>query len=107
MKLREGTGLLTALKSDISQVQSKRAWLVPIVSQPPLPFSVFNTPRARAPGKKDVVLVEGRHPSSDPNHGRDDAVYDSEEEERDLHHQDMYMNGGRNHHFGPPPTQEG
>ena len=42
-----------------------------------------------------------------PNHGRDDAGYDSEEEERDLHHQDMYMNGGRNHHFGPPPTQEG
>ena len=35
------------------------------------------------------------------------AGYDSEEEERDLHHQDMYMNGGRNHHFGPPPTQEG
>ena len=33
--------------------------------------------------------------------------HDSEEEERDLHHQDMYMNGGRNHHFGPPPTQEG
>ena len=33
--------------------------------------------------------------------------YDSEEEERDLHHQGMYMNGGRNHHFGPPPTQEG
>ena len=31
----------------------------------------------------------------------------SEEEERDLHHQGMYMNGGRNHHFGPPPTQEG
>ena len=27
--------------------------------------------------------------------------------ERDLHHQGMYMNGGRNHHFGPPPTQEG
>ena len=27
-----------------------------------------------------------------PNHGRDDAGYDSEEEERDLHHQDMYMN---------------
>ena len=43
----------------------------------------------------------------DPNHGRDDAGYASEEEERDLHHQDMYMNGGRNHHFGPPPTQEG
>ena len=42
-----------------------------------------------------------------PNHGQDDAGYDSEEEERDLHHQDMYMNGGRNHHFGPPPTQEG
>ena len=44
--------------------------------------------------------MEGRHPSSDPNHGRDDAGYDSEEEERALHHQDMYMNGGRNHHFG-------
>ena len=56
---------------------------------------------------REFVLVEGRHPSSDPNHGRDDAGYDSEEEERDLHHQDMYMNGGRNHHFGPPPTQEG
>ena len=40
--------------------------------------------------------VEGRHPSSDSNHGQDDAGYDSEEEERDLHHQDMYMNGGRN-----------
>ena len=53
---------------------------------------------------REFVLVEGRHPSSDPNHGRDDAGYDSEEEERDLHHQDMYMNGGRNHHFGPPPT---
>ena len=35
------------------------------------------------------------------------SLNDSEEEERDLHHQDMYMNGGRNHHFGPPPTQEG
>ena len=57
------------------------------------------------PGQhREFVLVEGRHPSSDPNHGRDDAGYDSEEEERDLHHQDM--NGGRNH-FGPPPTQEG
>ena len=56
---------------------------------------------------REFVLVEGRHPSSDPNHGQDDAGYDSEEEERDLHHQDMYMNGGRNHHFGPPPTQEG
>ena len=44
---------------------------------------------------REFVLVEGRHPSSDPNHGRDDAGYDSEEEERDLHHQDMYMNGGR------------
>ena len=40
---------------------------------------------------REFVLVEGRHPSSDPNHGRDDAGYDSEEEERDLHHQDMYM----------------
>ena len=54
-----------------------------------------------------LVFVEGRHPSSDPNHGQDDAGYDSEEEERDLHHQDMYTNGGRNHHSGPPPTQEG
>ena len=35
------------------------------------------------------------------------GLWVSEEEERDLHHQDMYMNGGRNHHFGPPPTQEG
>ena len=52
---------------------------------------------------REFVLVEGRHPSSDPNHGQDDAGYDSEEEERDLHHQDW----GRNHHFGPPPTQEG
>ena len=41
---------------------------------------------------REFVLVEGRHPSSDPNHGRDDAGYDSEEEERDLHHRDMYMN---------------
>ena len=56
---------------------------------------------------REFVLVEGRHPSSDPNHGQDDAGYDSEEEERDLHHQDMYTNGGRNHHFGPSPTQEG
>ena len=60
--------------------------------------------RLTAPGSR-VGFAE--HPSSDPNHGRDDAGYDSEEEERDLHHQDMYMNGGRNHHFGPPPTQEG
>ena len=37
--------------------------------------------------KREFVLVEGRHPSSDPNHGRDDAGYDSEDEERDLHHQ--------------------
>ena len=29
---------------------------------------------------REFVLVEGRHPSSDPNHGRDDAGYDSEEE---------------------------
>ena len=28
---------------------------------------------------REFVLVEGRHPSSDPNHGRDDAGYDSEE----------------------------
>ena len=47
------------------------------------------------------------HPSSDPNHGQDDAGYDSEEEERDLHHQDVYMNGGRDRHFGPPHKQEG
>ena len=52
---------------------------------------------------REFVLVEGLHPRSDPNPGRDDAGYDSEEEERDLHHQDW----GRNHHFGPPPTQEG
>jgi hypothetical protein len=51
---------------------------------------------------REFVLVEGRHPSFDPNHGQDDASYDSEEEGRDLHHQDMYMNRGRNHHFGPP-----
>ena len=43
---------------------------------------------------REFVLVEGRHPSPDPNHGRDDAGYDSEEEERDLHPQDIYMNGG-------------
>ena len=35
------------------------------------------------------------------------AGYESEEEDRDLHHQDMFMNEGRNHHFGPPFTQEG
>ena len=29
---------------------------------------------------REFVLVEGRHPSSDPNHGQDDAGYDSEEE---------------------------
>ena len=52
-----------------------------------------------------IVLVEGatRAPTQTQttDHGQDDAGYDSEEEERDLHHQDMYMNGGRNHHFGP------
>ena len=69
--------------------------------------SIGRGKRERESFSRQNVLVEGRHPSSDPNHGRDDAGYDSEEEERDLHHQDMYMNGGRNHHFGPPPTQEG
>ena len=49
--------------------------------------------------------MEGRHPSSDPNHGQDDADYDSEEEEHDLYHQDMYMNGG--HAQPPPPLSEG
>ena len=41
---------------------------------------------------REFVLVEGRHPSSDPNHGQDDAGYDSEEEERDWHHQSSPRN---------------
>ena len=28
---------------------------------------------------REFVLVKGRHPSSEPNHGQDDAGYDSEE----------------------------
>ena len=54
----------------------------------------FSAPDSLKKINRGFVLVEGRHPSSDPNHGWDDAGYDSEEEERDLHHQDMYMNGG-------------
>ena len=58
---------------------------------------------------REVVLVEGRHPSSDPNYGQDDAGYNSEEEERDMHHQDMYMNGGATATSGHrrPRTGEG
>ena len=56
------------------------------------------------PGEREFVLVKGRHPSSDPNHGQDDTGYDIQEEERDLHHQPgpghvhERLNGGRNHH---------
>ena len=55
---------------------------------------------------REFVLVEGRHPSSDPpNHGQHDAGYDSEEEERDLHHQDMTLRtrppGGRSKNRPP------
>lgn len=56
---------------------------------------------------RELVLVEGRRPSSDLSHGQDDAGYDSEEEERGLHHQDMCMNGRRNHTFvNPRPAEQ-
>ena len=76
-------------------------------AQRPAAASHFRSTTTREHASEKSPLHEpGRREEKD-NHGRDDAGYDSEEEERDLHHQDMYMNGGRNHHFGPPPTQEG
>ena len=39
---------------------------------------------------REFVLVEGRHPSSGPSRGQDNAGYDSEEEEHGLYHQGMH-----------------
>ena len=44
--------------------------------------------------------MEGRFPSSDPRPGQGDVAYGSDEEERDLHQQDLHMNAGRNRHGG-------
>ena len=44
--------------------------------------------------------MKGRFPSSGPRSGQGDVAYDSDEEERDLYQQDLYMNAGRNRHGG-------
>ena len=46
--------------------------------------------------------MKGRFPSSDPRSRKGDVSYDSDEEERDLYQQDLYMNAGRNRHGGNP-----
>ena len=49
---------------------------------------------------REFVQTKGRFPSSDPRSGKGDVSYDSDEEERDLYQQDLYMNAGRNHNGG-------
>ena len=49
---------------------------------------------------REFVQMKGRFPSSDPRSGQGGVAYDSDEEERDLYQQDLYMNAGRNRHGG-------
>ena len=49
---------------------------------------------------REFVQMKGCFPSSGPRSGQGDVAYDSDEEERDLYQQDLYMNAGRNRHGG-------
>ena len=49
---------------------------------------------------REFVQMKGRFPSSGPRSGQGGVAYDSDEEERDLYQQDLYMNAGRNRHGG-------
>ena len=49
---------------------------------------------------REFVQMNGRFPSSGPWSGKGGVAYDSDEEERDLYQQDLYMNAGRNRHGG-------
>ena len=49
---------------------------------------------------REFVQMKGRFPSSGPRCRKGDVAYDSDEEERDLYQQDLYMNAGRNRHGG-------
>ena len=48
----------------------------------------------------EFVQMKGRFPRSGPRSGQGGVAYDSDEEERDLYQQDLYMNSGRNRHGG-------
>ena len=49
---------------------------------------------------REFVQMKGRFPSSGPRSGEGDMFYDSDEEERGLYQQDLYMNAVRNRHGG-------
>ena len=51
---------------------------------------------------REFVQMKGRFPSSDLRSGKGDVSYNSDEEERDLYQQDLYINAGRNRHGGGP-----
>ena len=49
---------------------------------------------------REFVQMKGRFPSPGSRSGQGDVAYDSDEEERDLYQQDLYMNAGHNRHGG-------
>ena len=56
---------------------------------------------------REFVQMSGRFPSSDPRSAKGDVSYDSDEEERDLYQQDLYMNAGRNNRHGGRSNRPG